>query len=32
VRRVPLERVVGRERPLDPELYELAKLLGEMPE
>ena len=24
VRRVPLEEVVGRERPLDPELYELA--------
>jgi 6-phosphofructokinase 1 len=32
VRRVPLEEVVGKERPLDPELYELAKLLGEMPE
>ncbi len=31
-RRVPLERVVGKERPLDPGLYELAKLLGEMPE
>ncbi len=31
VRRVPLEEVVGKERPLDPELYELAKLLGEMP-
>jgi 6-phosphofructokinase 1 len=31
VRRVPLEDVVGKERPLDPELYELAKLLAEMP-
>jgi 6-phosphofructokinase len=30
-RRVPLEEVVGKERPLDPELYELAKLLAEMP-
>jgi 6-phosphofructokinase 1 len=32
VRRIPLEEVVGTERPLDPELYELAKLLAEMPE
>jgi 6-phosphofructokinase 1 len=32
VRRIPLEEVVGKERPLDPELYELAKLLAEMPE
>lgn len=32
VGRVPLERVVGKERPLDPELYGLAKLRGEMPE
>ena len=32
VRRIPLEEVVGNERPLDPELYELAKLLAEMPE
>ena len=31
VRRIPLEEVVGKERPLDPELYELAKLLAEMP-
>jgi 6-phosphofructokinase 1 len=31
VRRVPLEEVVGRERPLDPEMYELAKMLAEMP-
>jgi 6-phosphofructokinase 1 len=32
VRRIPLEEVVGKERPLDPGLYELAKLLAEMPE
>jgi 6-phosphofructokinase 1 len=32
VRRIPLEEVVGKERPLAPELYELAKLLAEMPE
>jgi 6-phosphofructokinase 1 len=32
VRRIPLEEVVGKERPLDPELHELAKLLAEMPE
>jgi 6-phosphofructokinase 1 len=32
VRRVPLATVVGKERPLDPELYELAQLLAEMPE
>jgi hypothetical protein len=32
VRRIPLEEVVGKERPLDPELYELAKLLAEMPD
>jgi 6-phosphofructokinase 1 len=32
VRRVPLDEVVGKERPLDPELYELAKMLAEMPE
>jgi 6-phosphofructokinase 1 len=32
VRRVPLEEVVGKERPLDPGLYELAQLLAEMPE
>jgi 6-phosphofructokinase 1 len=31
VRRVPLKEVVGRERPLDPEMYELAKMLAEMP-
>jgi hypothetical protein len=32
VRRVPLATVVGKERPLDPELYELAQVLAEMPE
>jgi 6-phosphofructokinase 1 len=32
VRRVPLEEVVGEQRPLDPDLYELAKMLAEMPE
>ena len=32
VRRVQLEEVVGKERPLDPGLYELAQLLAEMPE
>ena len=32
VMRVPVEEVVGKERPLDPELYELAKMLAEMPE
>jgi hypothetical protein len=32
VRRVPLEEVVGDQRPLDPDLYELAKMLAEMPE
>jgi 6-phosphofructokinase 1 len=31
VRRVPLE-VVGEQRPLDPELYELARMLAEVPE
>ena len=32
VRRVPLEEVVGKERPLDPNLYKLAEMLAEMPE
>ena len=32
VRRVPLEEVVGEQRPLDPDLYDLAKMLAEMPE
>ena len=31
-RRVPLDEVVGRERPLDPGMYELARMLAEMPE
>jgi 6-phosphofructokinase 1 len=31
VRRVPLDEVVGRERPLDPDLYKLAEMLAEMP-
>jgi 6-phosphofructokinase 1 len=31
-RRVPLEDVVGEQRQLDPDLYELAKMLAEMPE
>jgi 6-phosphofructokinase 1 len=32
VRRVPLEEVVGEQRPLKPDMYELAKMLAEMPE
>jgi 6-phosphofructokinase 1 len=32
VRRVPLEEVVGRTRPLDPELYKMAEVLAELPE
>jgi 6-phosphofructokinase 1 len=32
VRCVPLGVVVGKERPLDPEMYKLAKMLAEMPE
>jgi 6-phosphofructokinase 1 len=31
VRRVPLDEVVGRERPLDPDLYKLAEMLAELP-
>ena len=31
-RRLPLEEVVGKERPLDPNMYELAKVLAEIPE
>jgi 6-phosphofructokinase 1 len=31
VRRVPLEEVVGEQRPLDPDLYELARMLAGMP-
>jgi 6-phosphofructokinase 1 len=32
VRRVPLEEVVGEQRPLDPEMYQLARMLAEMPD
>jgi hypothetical protein len=32
VRRVSLEEVIGKERPLDPDMYELAEMLAEMPE
>jgi 6-phosphofructokinase 1 len=32
LRRVPLEEVVGRTRPLDPELYKMAEVLAELPE
>ena len=31
-RRLPLDEVVGKERPLDPEMYELARVLAEIPE
>ncbi len=29
VERVPLEEVVGREQPLDPDLYKMAEVLAE---
>jgi 6-phosphofructokinase 1 len=32
VERVPLEEVVGKERVLDPTLYQLAEVLSELPE
>jgi 6-phosphofructokinase 1 len=32
VRRVRLEEVVGEQRPLDPDLYDLARMLAGMPE
>jgi 6-phosphofructokinase 1 len=32
VRRVPLKDVVGKERPLDPNLYQMAEVLAELPE
>ena len=32
VDRVPLEDVVGKERPLDPDLYKIAEVLAELPE
>jgi 6-phosphofructokinase 1 len=31
-RRIPLDEVVGKERPLDPDMYELAQVLAGMPE
>ena len=31
-RRLPLEEVVGKERPLDPDMYKLARILAEMSE
>jgi 6-phosphofructokinase 1 len=31
-RRLPLDEVVGKERPLDPDMYRLAQILAEMPE
>jgi 6-phosphofructokinase 1 len=31
-RRVPLDEIVGRMRPLDPELYKMAGILAELPE
>ena len=32
VDRIPLEDVVGKERPLDPDLYKIAEVLAELPE
>jgi 6-phosphofructokinase 1 len=32
VERVPLKDVVGKERPLDPDLYQMAEVLAELPE
>jgi len=32
VERVPLEDVVGKEQPLDPDLYRMAEVLAELPE
>ena len=29
---VPLEEVVGKEQPLDPDLYKMAEVLAELPE
>ena len=29
-RRVPLDEVVGKERPLDPDMHTLAQVLAEM--
>jgi hypothetical protein len=30
--RAPLDEIVGRYRPLDPDLYEMAEVLAEFPE
>jgi 6-phosphofructokinase 1 len=32
VERVPLAEVIGKERPLDPDLYRMAEILAELPE
>ena len=32
VERVPLKDVVGKGRPLDPDLYRMAEILAELPE
>lgn len=32
IERVPLEEVVGKEQPLDPDLYRMAEVLAELPE
>ncbi|HEX2728858.1 MAG TPA: 6-phosphofructokinase [Rubrobacteraceae bacterium] len=32
IERVPLKEVVGKNRPLDPELYKMAEVLAELPE
>jgi cyanate lyase len=32
VERVPLDEVVGKELPLDPDLYRMAEVLAELPE
>ena len=31
VKRTPLDEVVGKTRPLDPELYKMAGVLAELP-
>ena len=31
-RRLPLEEVVGKKRPLDPDMYRLAQILAGMPQ
>jgi len=32
IERVPLAEVIGKERPLDPDLYRMAEILAELPE